>query len=266
MEGSAPYDPAGALRPSALNRIGLSIPFAALPLDIPIHPQPDDVTCGPTSLHAVYSYFDYEIALREVIDSVNYLEEGGTLAVFLGIDALRRGFSATLYTYNLHVFDPSWATLDPGAMQAKLVGQLAYKKALRIEAATGAYCQFLEQGGRLRLFEELTPDLLAGYFDQEIPVLAGLSATYLYNTRREYLDPKSRSVFDDMRGEPVGHFVVLSGFTSGGVLVSDPFKENPISGDHRYVAPTERLLDAILLGIATYDANLLIIAPPQSSR
>ena len=46
--------------------------------------QPDDSTCGPTSLHAVYQYFDDEISLEQVISEVSFLEDGGTLAVFLG--------------------------------------------------------------------------------------------------------------------------------------------------------------------------------------
>ena len=31
-----------------------------------------------------------------------------TLAVLLGCHALRRGYEATIYTFNLQVFDPTW--------------------------------------------------------------------------------------------------------------------------------------------------------------
>ena len=70
--------------------------------------QPDDSTCGPTSLHAVYQYFDDDISLDQVIKEVSFLEEGGTLAVMLGCHALKRGYKVKIYTYNLHVFDPTW--------------------------------------------------------------------------------------------------------------------------------------------------------------
>lgn len=53
--------------------------------------QPDDTTCGPTSLHAVYNYFGSSLSLHQLISEVRSLEEGGTLAVMLGIDALKRG-------------------------------------------------------------------------------------------------------------------------------------------------------------------------------
>ena len=77
-------------------------------LPIPILPQPDDTTCGPTCLHAVYNYYNDAISLEAVIADTTKLENGGTLAVFLACSALRRGYQATIYTYNLQMFDPSW--------------------------------------------------------------------------------------------------------------------------------------------------------------
>ncbi|HKJ47383.1 MAG TPA: hypothetical protein VJ991_16230, partial [Balneolales bacterium] len=59
--------------------------------NVDILPQPTDSTCGPTSLHAVYSYYGDDIPLQDVIDQVHCFENGGTLAVFLAIHALKRG-------------------------------------------------------------------------------------------------------------------------------------------------------------------------------
>lgn len=55
------------------------------PKHLRILAQPDDITCGPTSLHAVYTYYGNILDLTEVIASVKSLEGGGTLAVMLGI-------------------------------------------------------------------------------------------------------------------------------------------------------------------------------------
>src|SRR5262245_60688167 len=77
-------------------------------LQLTMQPQPDDMTCGPTCLHAVYRYFDDDMPLEQVINEVAMLDEGGTLAVLLGCHALRRGYEASIYTYNLDVFDPTW--------------------------------------------------------------------------------------------------------------------------------------------------------------
>jgi len=233
-------------------------------LNVPMLAQPDDITCGPTSLHAVYQYFGLDLDLHDVIQGVNYLKDGGTLAVFLGIDALRRGFKARLYSYNLKIFDPTWDGLEPAHLIEKLVQQTQFKKGKRLRENSRAYQEFLRLGGEIRL-RELYPRLLKGYFRQQLPVLTGLSATYLYNTKREYTGAHNRSVYDDLRGTPMGHFVVLCGTKKKHVRVADPYKENPISGDHTYDVPMTRLLNAILLGIVTYDANLLVIAPPTAS-
>jgi hypothetical protein len=69
--------------------------------------QPDDTTCGPTCLHAIYRYHGREVPLRQLIDEVPKLETGGTLGVLLALDALNRGYQATIYSYNLQIFDPT---------------------------------------------------------------------------------------------------------------------------------------------------------------
>lgn len=227
---------------------------------IKILTQPDDITCGPTSLHAVYQYHGLNLSLQEVIESVHELEDGGTLAVMLGIDALKRGFDARIYSYNLKVFDLSWHGKTNSEMIELLEEQLQYKNGKRFTQATHAYQEFLSLGGEI-VFEDLNPGILSRYFDRNLPVLTGLSATYLYNTTREYTNRKNKSVFDDIKGEPMGHFVVLCGMGDSTVYVADPYKENPLAGRNYYEVNLNRLLNAILLGIVTYDANMLIIIP-----
>jgi hypothetical protein len=57
---------------------------------------------------------------------------------------------------------------------------------------------------------------------------------------------------------------VLSGYDRGErtVSIADPLRSNPVSDSRYYDAPIDRVVGAILLGILTYDANLLIIEPP----
>ncbi len=233
-------------------------------LPVKILTQPDDITCGPTSLHAVYDYYNDKMKLDEVIKQVSYLEDGGTLAVFLGIHALKKGYEAELYTYNLDVFDPTWFGDENISLIEKLEEQLKYKKGKKFREATEAYIKFLQKGGKLT-YRNLTVNLLKSYFDKKLPVLAGLSATYLYQYKREYTNSKNQSIYDDIKGEPMGHFVVLSGYDDEkrNVIVADPYKTNPISGDNYYAVKVSRLINSILLGIVTYDANLLIIQPKE---
>jgi hypothetical protein len=233
------------------------------PLETRLHlgilPQPDDFTCGPTCLHAVYRFFGDDISLEDVVEQTPRLDNGGTMAVWLACQALRRGYTAKLYSYNLQLIDPTWFVIPGVNLKAKLLEQSEYKESAGMRTATGAFLEFLELGGELR-FEDLTTGLIRKYLNKQVPVLTGLSSTYLYRTMREY-GPKDD--FDDVRGEPAGHFVVLCGYDKlrHTVLVADPLHPNPVSDTQLYEVNIERLLCAILLGVLTYDANLLILQP-----
>ncbi|MCB0792798.1 MAG: peptidase-C39 like family protein [Flavobacteriales bacterium] len=226
---------------------------------IRILPQPDDSTCGPTALHAVYGYLGLDLSLDRVIREVHHLEDGGTLAVYLGLHALKNGFQARIHSYNLRVFDPSWDGIPTEELRAKLLAQLRVKDGKKLRTASLAYSRFLKLGGEIR-FDDPTPALFRGYFQAGLPVLAGLSATYLYRSRRERTNDRGQSVFDDLKGRPMGHFVVLGGMDGDQVLIADPYRDNPYSADHRYQVHVGRLINSIMLGIVTYDANILVIS------
>jgi hypothetical protein len=223
--------------------------------------QPDEVTCGPTCLHAIYRYWDAEDALEDVIARTRRLDHGGTLAVFLGCDALRRGFNATIYTFNLNLFDPTWFRRDADLAE-RLRRQVELKDDARLERATAGYLDFIELGGRVRLTDP-TRTLVRGLLRRRLPLLAGLSSTFLYRAPREY-GPDDTP--DDLRGEPAGHFVVLCGYDrrERKVQVADPYEPHPHGPNRRYWISIDRVIGAILLGIVTYDANLLVITPKAS--
>ena len=229
---------------------------------IDILPQPDGASCGPTCLQAVYRHFGDKIALPQVMAEVTTLEDGGTLAVYLACHALLRGFRATIISYNLQIFDPTWATASNLEITEKLTLQLAHKKHLPgFEVTTNAYLDFLRLGGRLQ-FKVLTTALIRSYLKRSIPLLSGLSATYLYSTAREY-DDGNELVYDDIRGVSTGHFIVLADYDKEQrkVLIADPLLSNPVSSGQHYFVDISRLMCAIMLGTLTYDGDLLIIEP-----
>lgn len=229
------------------------------PFELDILPQPNDETCGATCLHAIYRYYDERIDLNDLIAEVPMLETGGTLAVLLGTHALKKGYRAKIYTYNLIVFDPTWFTLGV-SLKEKLLQQLEYKNDPKLHWATQAYLRFLEAGGEI-LFEEMDEHLLRTHFDKNTPILTGLNATYLYRSAREI-----NNEYDDLRGTSAGHFVVLYGYDKEkqNVLIADPLLSNPISYTNQYSVTIDRLINSIMLGIVTYDANFLVIEKPTT--
>jgi hypothetical protein len=231
-----------------------------LDLGFTIEGQPDDVTCGPTCLQALYQYYNNDISLSEVTREVKQLKAGGTLAVMLGYHALQRGYKAYIYSYNLNVFDPSWFKYSSKKMIEFLKMQMEFKhKRRKLQIASKAYINFLESGGEVR-YHELDESLIKSYLKKSIPILTGLSATYLYGSPREI---PQFNVYNPIKGEPVGHFVVIRGYDEEKNLayLADPMSTNPLGKGPGYHVPFSRLINSIMLGIVTYDANLLIIEP-----
>ncbi len=262
-------------------------------LEFRIQSQPDDTTCGPACLASVFRFYGDDIGLEEVIAQTPALVEGGTLAVLMGEYALRRGYSVTIVTYNLRVFDPAWfggegnwpaegpaprpgdffpdrARLPCVDLVEKLGEQRLAKKSVKLQMACTAYIDFISAGGHV-LMHELNADVLRFYLNQERPILTGLSSTWLYQCPRQ-IGKTNRP--DDVRGQPEGHFVVLRGYdrTRKVIHVADPWLANPFGTDCRVTGETandydvriDRLTNSILLGVLTYDANLMIIQPVAS--
>lgn len=236
-----------------------------LVLGFDIQAQPDEVTCGPTCLQALYNYYKDTVPLNQVVKEVKQLKSGGTLAVMLGNHALKRGYSAKIYTYNLNVFDPTWFKYSSKKMVRNLKEQMNFKlKRRKLQVASRAYIKFLEWGGEIG-YAELNAELIKKYIKNGNPILTGLSATYLYGTAREI---PQFDIYDSIKGEPAGHFVVISGYDEDKdcVCIADPMEPNPLGKGQLYSVSFTRLINSILLGIVTYDANLLIIEPDNEKH
>ena len=113
---------------------------------------------------------------------------------------------------------------------------------------------------------DLSTTLIRKYLARNIPLLTGLSSTYLYQDARELNNPSQDK--SDIAGYPQGHFVVLRGYDKETklVTVADPYSKNPWSTNLDYQVSLERVVCAVLLGVLTYDANFLVIHPKNSAN
>ena len=231
--------------------------------DIDLHPlrQPDEVSCGPTCLTVVLWHLGDTHSFEEVDARVDRNREGGTIAVFLGRAALDLGYRATLTSYNVRIFDPTWRDLSSDELIDRLVRRRATLDDEKLAVAHDAYVSFLREGGSVS-FEELRPRLLFDWLRQGVPVLCGLSSTYLYRAPRE--NPWTQEA-DPIGGQPAGHFVVVCGADRARktFTVYDPYPGHPMGEQARYEVAARRLLNAILLGDVTHDAVLLTVEPQE---
>jgi len=221
-----------------------------------LDPQPTETSCGPTCLHGIYQYHGRKYDLGQVLAEIPVNEDGGTYSVHLAIHAISQGFEAITYSYNLRVFDPTWHSLNMAEICLKLKQRIRAIRTKRMRLNHQSYIRYLEMGGLLR-FDELTDDLLLE-MTQLGPVLVGLSATHLYRHARQSDDRD-----DDIHGVPEGHFVVLMDYepSTHQAVIADPYAKNPFHPDRIYRVNVHRFINAVLLGIVTYDANLLLLRP-----
>ncbi|MDP2768543.1 MAG: hypothetical protein Q8O81_01770 [Giesbergeria sp.] len=212
-------------------------------------------------MHSLYRFHGRERDLNQLLLEIPSLDLGGTLEVHLANHALQSGFQVTLYTYNLELFDPTWFHLSPSDFHTNLRRrqEKTRERPSKFHEAIDAYLQFLELGGCLRM-RDLSPALLAISLRAGLPVMAGLSATYLYQEPREI---PATNLPDDLSGDPAGHFVIISGYDPQHFrfTIADPLQPNPFSSEPIYHIDALRTMTALLLGTFTYDASLLILEP-----
>jgi hypothetical protein len=223
-----------------------------------MHEQPDLTTCGPTSLHSVYHYYQDNISLEQVLKEIDQFDiGGGTLSCTLGRHALERGYDVQLYSYNINIFDPTWFDYEKDQFISVLKKrQLGFKPGSKDNVAISEYIKFLNAGGKLS-FEDLSADLLIKILQLGTPILTGLSSTWLYQSAREDV---ITSDDDAINGSPAGHFVIINGLAlSREAMIADPYKQNPLGNDTYYKVSLNRLINAILLGVTSFDGNLLVI-------
>ncbi|MBN8548335.1 MAG: peptidase-C39 like family protein [Deltaproteobacteria bacterium] len=219
--------------------------------------QPDGESCGATCLEAVYRYCGLPLEIQTILTTLQTLPGGGTLAPYMGTDARRHSLQATITPYDTRIFDPSWSSMAEPELAENLRRSREYRLEPRTIESVDAYIEFLAAGGKL-LFAPLSPTLLTKMLEKG-PIIAGLNATYLYGCAREFESPHGLA-YDAVRGQTLGHFVVIVGIDicNDAVSILDPQLPNPISATQQLLRiPTQLLLSAILLGALTYDSALL---------
>ena len=220
-------------------------------------PQPTETTCGPTCLETIYKHLGFYEKEEDLFDRIDTNEDGGTLGVHLGTDALKQGFDVTIYTHNLNVFDPTWFQLKQKEIVQKLRTQSKSSKDSKTLFASSSYADFIEMGGKI-YFKDLNSSFLYDLLHSHGPVICGLSSTYLYHCARER---DSDLKYDDIEGVPQGHFVILSGIKKdlSQVFLADPFENNPAYKEQKYWVNLQHFINSVLIGVITYDANFILI-------
>jgi len=219
--------------------------------DVPRIEQTEE-NCGPTALTQLFHYFGINQSVDKTIEQTSMIPGLGTYDGNLGCTAIKNGFKVTITPQNWHVFDPTWLSLDKAGLLNKLKARTAVVKDKHLDASTKGFIEFLELGGKLE-FKDYSKDLLNEKLTVG-PYIVGLCSTYLYGEKRI-----KNGIKDDVKGDRIGHFVVVDGYNpnTDEFAIKDPWHSIPFSKDGSYKLKSDRLITAMLLGEATYDATIV---------
>ncbi|MBN1900523.1 hypothetical protein JW926_04265 [Candidatus Sumerlaeota bacterium] len=221
-------------------------------LDIAPEIQPDDISCGLSCLKMVLDYYDQEQDMQALSEICPPLYDIGLFDSQLGKTAIDLGFDVTIYTYNYRIFHPIWNRLHLSDLIGKLVIKQACAMTPHQALSARHYIEYLQKGGEL-LFYPLSKELILAHLDQEIPVIAALDMSFLYDCVAFY---------DEFSEYRATHFVIIHGYDPKRNVfhVCDPWHSIPIPHENgRYAVDADRVINAIFLGQDRNDSSLIVI-------
>jgi predicted double-glycine peptidase len=205
------------------------------------------LNCGPFALAQVLQYYGEIITAEELIQGTKMVQGIGTYESNLALTAKKLGYKTKITTQNLYLFDPTWQELSQNELIVKLQEQEKELKDKDLTQSAQGFIEYLQAGGKLGS-ETIDRDLLVDKLGRG-PLVVGLNMTYLYQEKRPL----------DKEAKRYGHFVTVSGYDGENdtFTLIDPWHSIPFSKDGIYQVKSARLIAAIYLAEATFDASLL---------
>jgi len=223
--------------------------------------------CGPFSLTQVFWYFNKNISPKKIVREIKRLASGGTCDSFLGLYAIKEGFKSEIIPYNINIFDPTWKDISSLDLIDKLEKRMKFEINKNLRERISGYINFLKRGGKI-IFKPLSILTVLSYLKKGIPLISSLSLTALYEESRMVIYKRKNIIkwyHDDVKGESVGHFVVISGYDHKKKLfkIKDSWHEIPYNfsktGD--YVVNIEHFFYSMMMGCLTGGGSFTIVYP-----
>lgn len=192
--------------------------------------------------------------------------EWGTVAPELAAFCMKKGFHATVHTFDCRIVDLSWADFPP----EKMLARLREVKSTRLIPTLGknvtdlfvqGYIDLLEAGGELRIRPYVTSALLDELLTTG-PFMTTVCMGAFYGKGRARRGDDGKGILDDVRGSIGTHFVIVRGRDEAGrYLIADPGK-----ADGLYAVEREHLLGSIMAAQRDCENVLFLIDPIHSQR
>jgi len=221
---------------------------------IPLEPvcQPDECSCGLSCLKMVLACHGRSFFHDDLNELTPPNPDIGLYDSHLGLAAIQLGFAATIYTYNYRIFHPIWNRLSRKDLMGKLATRQMCAMTPQQALAAELYIEFLRAGGEL-LFYPLSRELILAHFNRDLPLIAALDMSFLYDCMAFY---------DEFSEHRATHFVVLHGYNpeDNTFFISDPWYSIPLPNKNgQYYIDADRVINAIFLGQERNDSAIIVI-------
>ncbi|MFH0836749.1 MAG: C39 family peptidase [Candidatus Aenigmatarchaeota archaeon] len=180
-----------------------------------------EMTCGPSCLQQIFAYHGKIVDLDDIIkilDKKKGFVLTGTSTWHLGFCADAFGYKSDVISYDVNIIDPTWMKLSKKELVKKITKRIILEKLSFSKTRLMAMQDYILYGGSYS-FTMPSKDILLKYLKKKIPVIIRLCSTLLYNNSR--IDWNSCK-FNDIKGYPFGHYVVVSGYENGHFIITDP--------------------------------------------
>ncbi len=209
------------------------------------HLQPTGLSCGQTCVSMLLSHYGYDLSPKEVLEEMAGLRtddghEWGTVTPSLASLCIRKGFGATVYSFDCRITDHSWIDKSPEQILRRLK---AIKKKRVIptlgknvtERFVQAYIDLLTAGGTLIIQPFVTEKLMDGLLKKG-PFVTTVCMGAYYGKGRYRSTGLHKGVLDDVNGTIGTHFLVVYGKNAKGqYLIADPGRKEPALVDHDHL-------------------------------
>lgn len=217
--------------------------------DIPIIYQDVD-ECGVACFKMCLAHFNVSYDHATLLNEIsNGSLKGGDWYFRIGLAALKRGLNPTIITRSIRLIDPTWYGYSQTEITYKLEQRLIYLETLgedkkwEVEEHIQAI-NYIKMGGLLE-FKSLSPKVVIENLETGALVIAPINA----NLAIPNLQRRLSSAPDDIKGEKIGHVVLVKGYTDTSFIVNDPGGlEMRLTKNYEYEILKEDLIEAVLRG------------------
>ncbi len=199
-------------------------------------------SCGPVCLLNVYRYFGIKTELKDILKELRIDDKTTTYPAQLASHLLSNGLKTVFINTNPFVVSPSWKNIRNKELVQKLTKWLKKNKKGRWEKSAKYLLKYLKKGGEIKICD-LSTKMIDEYMAEGYLLICCLEESWIWGERKI----KGTNKFDDIKGEPRGHFIILYDKEGEDYLVSDPYPTGLKNRNGLYKLDKNKLLAATLV-------------------